>query len=111
MPSQGMGALLEPVSEGTKEARREGPSGASTPEVDPAKLAEHNTQESAWVAISGQVYDVTSLISFHPGGGKLIIAVSGKDATNIFENSHVGPSLTAAAGLLKSMPFIGVYRP
>ena len=79
--------------------------------VSPAELQQHiGDASSCWVAVSGKVYDVTGLLDFHPGGRQLLLAASGRDATQLFESSHTGPSRTAALGLLKSVPVIGEYR-
>lgn len=34
------------------------------------ELSMHNSESSCWIAVSGQVYDVTSFIGNHPGGKK-----------------------------------------
>ena len=36
--------------------------------VSAGELAKHTTSESAWVAIHGNVYDVTDWMHHHPGG-------------------------------------------
>jgi cytochrome b involved in lipid metabolism len=48
-----------------------------------AQVAEHSTQDNCWIAIEGKVYNVTSFISGHPGGNK-ILQGCGKDATEYF---------------------------
>ncbi|WFD36796.1 hypothetical protein MCUN1_003686 [Malassezia cuniculi] len=53
-----------------------------------AEVAKHNTEESAWVAIQGNVYDVTKFLDEHPGGKKILLKNSGKDATSKFVNYH-----------------------
>jgi predicted heme/steroid binding protein len=37
------------------------------------QLAEHNKEGDAWLAIRGQVYDVTSWVNAHPGGKDTIL--------------------------------------
>ena len=49
-----------------------------------ADVATHNNAASCWMAIRGKVYDVTSFISRHPGGNR-ILQGCGKDATPLFE--------------------------
>lgn len=49
--------------------------------VSYAELQRHTTQSSLWVLIGGTVYDVTSLLSSHPGGTGPLFKYAGKDAT------------------------------
>ncbi|KAK8718258.1 hypothetical protein V6N13_045499 [Hibiscus sabdariffa] len=39
-----------------------------------------------WLLISGKVYDVTQFLEEHPGGDEVLLAASGKDATDDFED-------------------------
>merc|ERR1719197_172468 len=43
--------------------------------------------DKLWMAIHGLVYDVTKYMGEHPGGGQILEAVSGKDATYEFEEA------------------------
>jgi len=45
------------------------------------ELQRHTTRSSLWVLISGMVYDVTALLSSHPGGAGPLFKYAGKDAT------------------------------
>lgn len=36
--------------------------------ITPSMLAEHKTQQDAWVSINGKVFDVTRYMDYHPGG-------------------------------------------
>jgi hypothetical protein len=49
--------------------------------VSYAELQRHANRSSLWVLISGIVYDVTSLLSSHPGGTGPLLKYAGKDAT------------------------------
>lgn len=44
------------------------------------EVKKHNRPDNAWTVVSGKVYDLTPYIEQHPGG-RLILAVIGKDAT------------------------------
>jgi L-lactate dehydrogenase (cytochrome) len=49
--------------------------------VSYAELQRHTNRSSLWVLIGGTVYDVTSLLSSHPGGTGPLFKYAGKDAT------------------------------
>ena len=49
-----------------------------------ADVAKHNTKSDCWVVVDGQVLDVTSFLSEHPGGELAILTFAGKDATEEF---------------------------
>lgn len=51
-------------------------------------VAKHNTQQDCWAAVDGNVYDLTSWISQHPGGADKIIPLCGTDASAAFRNQH-----------------------
>lgn len=46
-------------------------------------IASHNSKDSCWTAINGEVFDVTNFISKHRGGDK-ILAVCGIDGSDLF---------------------------
>eukprot|EP00357_Protocruzia_adherens_P002413 CAMPEP_0115044440 /NCGR_PEP_ID=MMETSP0216-20121206/47484_1 /TAXON_ID=223996 /ORGANISM="Protocruzia adherens, Strain Boccale" /LENGTH=527 /DNA_ID=CAMNT_0002426989 /DNA_START=25 /DNA_END=1608 /DNA_ORIENTATION=- len=52
------------------------------------ELAAHNTPENAWLAIDGNIYDITKFAAMHPGGKKLILEYAGKDASEDFNYFH-----------------------
>lgn len=54
----------------------------------PLTVAKHNTTESCWVILYGNVYDVTDFLSEHPGGAKIILSLAGKDATEEYDPVH-----------------------
>eukprot|EP00041_Stephanoeca_diplocostata_P004461 m.45418 g.45418 ORF g.45418 m.45418 type:complete len:307 (+) comp15130_c0_seq1:51-971(+) len=64
------------------------------------EIARHNSKESCWIVIANKVYDVTSFLKSHPGGGKVIMHYAGADATSEFTTLHrptvlksLGPTL------------------
>ncbi|KAK2968853.1 hypothetical protein RJ640_008020 [Escallonia rubra] len=57
------------------------------------EAAQHNTKEDCWVVIDGKVYDVSPYLDEHPGGDDVLLATTGKDATDEFEDA--GHSKTA----------------
>ena len=52
------------------------------------QVAQHKTRSDCWVAVRGKVYDVTKLISTHPGGSGAILGAAGKDGTSTFFENH-----------------------
>lgn len=52
------------------------------------EVAKHNSRESCWVILYGKVWDVTDFIDEHPGGAKIILKNSGKDATEEYDPVH-----------------------
>jgi L-lactate dehydrogenase (cytochrome) len=48
-----------------------------------SEVQKHNSVESCWVVILGNVYDVTSFIDRHPGGRNAILKAAGTDATYV----------------------------
>ena len=53
-----------------------------------AEVATHNSRESCWIIVSGNVYDVTEFLDDHPGGSTIILRYAGRDATEEFEPIH-----------------------
>merc|ERR1739848_493315 len=51
-------------------------------------VAKHTTKSDCWVVVSGQVLNVTSFLSEHPGGELAIITFAGKDASEEFNMIH-----------------------
>ncbi|KAM3965655.1 cytochrome b5 reductase 4 [Aphomia sociella] len=56
--------------------------------VSPAELAAHNTQNDAWLAIRGRVYNITHYLPYHPGGPEELMRGAGIDATQLFDKVH-----------------------
>ncbi|KAH9049132.1 FMN-dependent dehydrogenase-domain-containing protein [Lactarius hengduanensis] len=73
----------EPENVGTANASDE-PQGS----VSFAELQRHKSQSSPWILISGIVYDVTAILSSHPGGAGPLLKHAGNDATKAFMPIH-----------------------
>lgn len=76
-----------------------GPAPAQTPAQTSAPAAgrltmssvtQHNSAGSCWSAINGNVYDLTSWISRHPGGAQAILSLCGTDGSAAFTTQHGG---------------------
>ncbi|CAE7218118.1 fadB [Symbiodinium microadriaticum] len=53
-----------------------------------SEVERHNSKDDLWLLIDGKVYDVTSFLSLHPGGGQLVVDAAAQDATSLFERTH-----------------------
>jgi len=58
-----------------------------------AEIAAHNSNQSTWVVIHNNIYDVTKFLNEHPGGEEVLLEQAGKDASESFED--VGHSTDA----------------
>lgn len=50
-------------------------------------------QDDAWIILDSKVYDVTSVLSWHPGGASAILAYAGKatvEASTSYSSIHDG---------------------
>lgn len=53
-----------------------------------ATVEQHNTKNDCWVVLYGRkVYDITSFIDEHPGGGDILLPYAGKDVTEIMADT------------------------
>jgi cytochrome b involved in lipid metabolism len=55
-----------------------------------ADVKKANSRAKCWSAINGNVYDLTSWISSHPGGSSAITFLCGTDGTNAYKAQHEG---------------------
>ncbi|RAL15306.1 putative cytochrome b5 reductase [Aspergillus homomorphus CBS 101889] len=60
---------------------------AQLPEYTLAEVATHNRKDDLWIAIHGQVFDVTTYLVDHPGGIEVLLETAGTDATAEFEDA------------------------
>lgn len=60
------------------------------PTLPQADVASHKTAKSCYVTLGPKVYDITSFVEDHPGGGDLVLEHGGQDVTKIMgdEISH-----------------------
>lgn len=65
--------------------------------ISPVDLAAHATPGDCWIAVGGQVYDVTTYIPLHPTPPAVITDWCGKDATQAFETKGYGRPHSSAA--------------
>ncbi|PLN79007.1 hypothetical protein BDW42DRAFT_173816 [Aspergillus taichungensis] len=60
--------------------------GRVLPTFTAAEVESHNNADSCYVTIGSQVYDITSFVEDHPGGGDLILEYAGKDVKEILRD-------------------------
>ncbi|KAI0073788.1 hypothetical protein K474DRAFT_1602723 [Panus rudis PR-1116 ss-1] len=82
-PGNEVGGWMEPpeaqVNAGTEAVS------SSIKSISLDEVAKHNTKDDAWIILDNKVYDVTSVLDWHPGGETSILTYAGKasiDATN-----------------------------
>ncbi|CAO1621635.1 unnamed protein product [Jaminaea pallidilutea] len=56
--------------------------------ISAEQLREHANEEAPWFVVNGHVYDGTSFLAEHPGGGESITLVAGEDASDDFMAIH-----------------------
>lgn len=68
------------------------PTPAATPinELTLAGVQSHNTASACWTIVDGNIYNLTSWISRHPGGPGVIQGMCGIDASAAFNGQHGG---------------------
>lgn len=69
-----------------------------------SELARHNNDTDGWwIAIGGNVYDVSEFMHLHPGGHRLLMACAGTDATASYERveHHLNAEVHAMLDLYK----------
>lgn len=65
-----------------------------------AEVSAHNSASSCYTAVNGNVYDVTSFPTKHPGGAENILKLCGIDGSSYFNKKHGGqekPEATLAS--------------
>lgn len=60
--------------------------GKTLPTIPRADVELHNSAESCYVTLGTKVFDITSFIDDHPGGGDLILEYAGKDVSEIMND-------------------------
>ena len=60
------------------------------------RVKANNSAQKCWSAINGQVYDLTTWISSHPGGASAITSMCGTDGTTAYINQHKGQTQPAS---------------
>jgi predicted heme/steroid binding protein len=75
------------------------PSPAPSPPADKfSELGNHNNPSDCWIAINGNIYDVTSYFGSHPGGDGMLGKYCGQDASSGFATKDKSPGQDHSAG-------------
>ncbi|KAL3467505.1 hypothetical protein BJX64DRAFT_143801 [Aspergillus heterothallicus] len=61
-------------------------SGRPLPTFTSAEVESHNSAKSCYVTMGSKVYDITTFVDDHPGGGDLILEYAGKDVAEILRD-------------------------
>ena len=65
-------------------------------------VAAHSSAEDCWMAIGGEVYELTAYLPQHPTRPSVIVPWCGKEATHAYNTKNSGrPHSSYATGLLK----------
>lgn len=92
IPAPAPSSILAPKST-TKPAAKSTPTPTPSPtSFTVAQVAQHNNGSDCWSIVRGNVYNLTSWISQHPGGSNAILGMCGIDATTAFVDQHGGRS-------------------
>ena len=83
-----------------------GPTSSGAIELSMATVQTKNTPADCWAVVKNQVYNLTALITAHPGGAANITNLCGTDATAAFANQHGNqgkPNQTLSAFLVGTL--------
>jgi len=66
-PGNGDGGWMQPSTE-IKLRNAQQSSGTPTKQFTREEIEKHDNEKDCWIVINGNVYDATSVLSWHPGG-------------------------------------------
>lgn len=83
------GWMKQPTEQQIEQVKRE----AVAPEKQFTRqeIEKHHTEDDCWIVVNGNVYDATSVLSWHPGGKGPILSHAGAvhlDTTDEFDSIH-----------------------
>ncbi|RJE25320.1 inositolphosphorylceramide-B C-26 hydroxylase [Aspergillus sclerotialis] len=84
--------------------------GKVLPTFTPAEVQSHNNAKSCYVTLGSKVFDITSFIDDHPGGGDLILEYAGKDVGEIMRDTISHEHSEAAYEILEDS-LVGFIEP
>lgn len=75
-----------------------------------AELAVHGRETDCWIAVAGEVYDITTYLPQHPAGESVILPWCGRNATRAFDDLGGGRSHSKRARRLLDAYLVGTLR-
>ncbi|RPD65482.1 hypothetical protein L227DRAFT_540273 [Lentinus tigrinus ALCF2SS1-6] len=79
-PGEAAGGWMKPPAD---EAPQTNDSLSKLPTYSLEEIAKHDKTDDAWIILDNKVYDVTSVLSWHPGGAKSILMYAGKATVDV----------------------------
>ncbi|ODV72264.1 FMN-dependent alpha-hydroxy acid dehydrogenase family protein CYBJADRAFT_153096 [Cyberlindnera jadinii NRRL Y-1542] len=67
------------------------------------EVQKHNHSEDCWIAINGEVFNVTNFLQVHPGGKERLMKYAGKDASIEFGQMHSKEVLAKMSNFIEHM--------
>jgi len=83
----------------------------ATPGFTLAEVAQHATESDCWMAIHGQVYDLSAYLPDHPTRPSIIVPWCGKEATEAYDTKTRGRPHSPGADSLLERYRIGGLKP
>ena len=76
-----------------------------------AEVSKHNTEQSCWIVIEKEVFDVTVYLKNHPAPKVILLKSCGKDVTEGFKTKKgMGEKHSAKAIAIKTQMKIGIIK-
>lgn len=89
-PGTGQGGWKQPSVENQMQDIRQQASAPSR-QFTRDEIEKHSTERDTWIVVNGKVYDVTSVLAWHPGGKQAILPHAGRvhiETTDEYEGIH-----------------------
>ena len=74
------------------------------------EVAQHKLEKDCWMAIEGQVYDLTGYLPDHPSDPAIVLPWCGKEATQAWLTKTVGRPHSSRANKLLQQYLIGTLQ-
>jgi len=76
-----------------------------------SEVARHDTPDDCWMAINGEVYDLSSYLPEHPSEPEVIVAWCGREASEAYRSKMKGRAHSARADRLLAEYRIAALAP